>query len=137
MRKESSKLISPIQTLFLVGTLLFTSTIFSSFNTSSQVFAQPMPPYEINNSYDDNNNYVPSSYSEYPTKENKYECRTGPFEGFFVSSVEFCKRAPIIDGQGNVMDTKDRTGTIDDQTDSTEISGTKLYTVIDNTTSIQ
>ena len=22
---------------------------------------------------------------------NKYECRTGPFEGFFVSSVEFCK----------------------------------------------
>ena len=23
-------------------------------------------------------------------KINKYECRTGPFEGFFVSSVEFC-----------------------------------------------
>jgi hypothetical protein len=35
--------------------------------------------------YDDN------KYSQYPTKENKYECRTGPFEGFFVSSVEFCK----------------------------------------------
>ena len=45
--------------------------------------------FENNNSYDDDNNYVPSSYSEYPTKENKYECRTGPFEGFFVSSVEF------------------------------------------------
>ena len=30
-------------------------------------------------------------YSPYPTEENKYECRTGPFEGFFVSSVEFCK----------------------------------------------
>ena len=44
-----------------------------------------------NNSYDDDNNYVPSSYSQYPTEENKYECRTGPFEGFFVSSVEFCK----------------------------------------------
>ena len=29
-------------------------------------------------------------YSQYPTKENKYECRTGPFQGFFVSSVEFC-----------------------------------------------
>ena len=28
---------------------------------------------------------------KYPTKEKKYECRTGPFEGFFVSSVEFCK----------------------------------------------
>ena len=32
-----------------------------------------------------------SSYSKYPTDDNKYECRTGPFEGFFVSSVEFCK----------------------------------------------
>ena len=29
-------------------------------------------------------------YSEYKTKDKKYECRTGPFEGFFVSSVEFC-----------------------------------------------
>ncbi len=32
-----------------------------------------------------------SSYSKYPTDDKKYECRTGPFEGFFVSSVEFCK----------------------------------------------
>jgi hypothetical protein len=31
------------------------------------------------------------SYSQYPTEDKKYECRTGPFEGFFVSSVEFCK----------------------------------------------
>jgi Collagen triple helix repeat (20 copies) len=31
------------------------------------------------------------TYSKYPTEVNKYECRTGPFEGFFVSSVEFCK----------------------------------------------
>ena len=29
-------------------------------------------------------------YSQYPTEEYKYECQTGPFEGFFVSSVEFC-----------------------------------------------
>ena len=36
-------------------------------------------------SYDDD------SYSTYPTDDKKYECRTGPFEGFFVSSVEFCK----------------------------------------------
>ena len=27
----------------------------------------------------------------YQTDDKKYECRTGPFEGFFVSSVEFCK----------------------------------------------
>ena len=35
--------------------------------------------------------YGDSSYSKYPTDDNKYECRTGPLEGFFVSSVEFCK----------------------------------------------
>ena len=29
-------------------------------------------------------------FSEYPTDGNKYECRTGSFEGFFVSSVGFC-----------------------------------------------
>jgi hypothetical protein len=37
--------------------------------------------------YNDDNSY----YSKYPTDDNKYECRTGPLEGFFVSSVEFCK----------------------------------------------
>ena len=36
-----------------------------------------------------------NSYNEYPTKDYKYECRTGPFEGFFVSSVEFC----LVDNQ--------------------------------------
>jgi Collagen triple helix repeat (20 copies) len=30
-------------------------------------------------------------YSQYPTDDKKYECRTGAFEGFFVGSVEFCK----------------------------------------------
>ena len=35
--------------------------------------------------------YGDSSYSTYPTDDKKYECRTGQFEGFFVSSVEFCK----------------------------------------------
>src|SRR5215212_1874441 len=39
------------------------------------------------NSYGDSSNY----YSQYPTDDKKYECQTGPFEGFFVSSVEFCK----------------------------------------------
>ncbi len=32
-----------------------------------------------------------SSYSTYQTDDKKYECQTGPFEGFFVGSVEFCK----------------------------------------------
>ena len=38
------------------------------------------------NSYDNDN----SQYSNYPTKDKKYVCQTGQFEGFFVESVEFC-----------------------------------------------
>ena len=41
--------------------------------------------------------YGDSSYSQYPTEDKKYECRTGPFEGFFVSSVEFCKHVKFDD----------------------------------------
>ena len=51
--------------------------------------------------------YGDSSYSQYPTNDKKYECQTGPFEGFFVSSVEFCKHVKFDD-----KDRKDnRTGT--------------------------
>ena len=39
--------------------------------------------------YDDD--YNDDMYSTYPTKRNQYECQKGPFEGFFVGSVEFCK----------------------------------------------
>ena len=55
--------------------------------------------YSDDNSYDRTSyeqqryDYRQSSYgdySDYKTKDKKYECRTGPFEGFFVSSVEFC-----------------------------------------------
>jgi hypothetical protein len=42
-------------------------------------------------------NYGDSYYSQYPTDDKKYECRTGPFEGFFVSSVEFCKHIKFDD----------------------------------------
>ncbi|HEY6587294.1 MAG TPA: hypothetical protein VIY98_03285 [Nitrososphaeraceae archaeon] len=31
------------------------------------------------------------TYSTYPTKDKKYVCQKGQFEGFFVESVEFCK----------------------------------------------
>jgi Collagen triple helix repeat (20 copies) len=47
--------------------------------------------------YNNNNNY--DSYSKYPTNDKKYECRTGPFEGFFVSSVEFCKQVKFDDNK--------------------------------------
>ena len=42
--------------------------------------------YLMSNSYDNDN----SKYSNYPTKDKKYVCQTGQFEGFFVESVEFC-----------------------------------------------
>jgi len=49
-------------------------------------------------------------YSQYPTDDKKYECRTGPFEGFFVSSVEFCKHIKFDDKKDN-KDRDNRTGT--------------------------
>jgi hypothetical protein len=52
------------------------------------------------------------SYSTYPTEEKKYECRTGPFEGFFVSSVEFCKHIKFDDkDRKDIRDRDNRTGT--------------------------
>jgi hypothetical protein len=55
--------------------------------------------------------YYDESYSQYPTDDKKYECRTGPFEGFFVSSVEFCKHVKF-DKDNDRKDSRDnRTGT--------------------------
>ena len=61
-------------------------------------------------------------YSQYPTDDKKYECRTGPFEGFFVSSVEFCKHVKFDDRKGH----HDR-----DRDNRTQV--TDLYTVVGNT----
>ena len=65
-----------------------TSSAVLTYNVnlfSNTAMAQEYDNNNYNN-YRDNN-----KYSKYPTEINKYECRTGPFEGFFVSSVEFCK----------------------------------------------
>ena len=69
--------------LFLIGSLLMSALTFN-VNLLSNAMAQE---YDYNTNY---NNYDDSNYSSYPTKEKKYECQKGPFEGFFVSSVEFC-----------------------------------------------
>ena len=45
-----------------------------------KIFSNPAMAQGYNNgynSYGDSNNY-----SKYPTDDKKYECRTGPFEGF-------------------------------------------------------
>ena len=52
-----------------------------------------------------------SYYSTYPTDDKPYECRTGPFEGFFVSSVEFCKHVKFDDNEKDHKDRDNKTGT--------------------------
>src|SRR5688500_19009200 len=49
------------------------------------------PSYD--NGYDKSSYFMDSygdRYNDHKDKIKKYECRTGPFEGFLVSSVEFC-----------------------------------------------
>jgi hypothetical protein len=67
-------------------------------------------------SYDAN-----SYYSKYPTDDKRYECRTGPFEGFFVGSVEFCNVKHKFDDRKDHRDRDNKTAT-------------SLYTVVGNTT---
>jgi len=87
---------------FLIGSLImlvpFTTINFSNVNAQEY------------GSYDDDN-YYDNSYSEYPTDDKKYECRTGPAEGFFVSSVEFCKHIKFDDkNRKDNRDDSNRTG---------------------------
>ena len=92
------------KSLFTFG-LLASSLVMlgvTPFSTTNAAMAQ---------GYD---NYGDSSYSQYPTDDKKYECRTGPFEGFFVSSVEFCKHVKFDDNKDDRKDHKvrdNRTGT--------------------------
>jgi len=69
----------------------------SKMNFFSDAMAQGYDEYD-SKSYNNNNNknYDDNRISLYPTKLNKYECQKGPFEGFFVSSAEFCKDVPLI-----------------------------------------
>ena len=81
---------------------------------SSLVMLVIMPFLNQNNSFfnsvmaQEYDKYGDSSYSQYPTDDNKYQCRTGPFEGFFVSSVEFCKHVKFDE---KMIEKDNRTGT--------------------------
>ena len=72
-------------------------SIFTFGLLASSLVMLVVMPFLNNNSFSniamaqEYDKYRDSSYSQYPTDDKKYECRTGPFEGFFVSSVEFCK----------------------------------------------
>jgi hypothetical protein len=69
-----------------------------------------IPSNAMGQEYHDNY-YEDRKYSKYPTEENKYECRTGPFEGFFVSSVEFCKHIKFDDKDDRKDIRDNKTGT--------------------------
>jgi len=73
------------------GLFLMASLIMLVPFANTNLFSNPAMAQDYANYNDDN------SYSSYPTDDKKYECRTGPFEGFFVSSVEFCKHAKFND----------------------------------------
>src|SRR5687768_4655012 len=83
----------------LMSLLMMLTTPFANLNILSNATAQ---------GYNDNY-YEERKYSKYPTDDKKYECRTGPFEGFFVSSVEFCKHVKF--DKDNDRDRDNRTGT--------------------------
>jgi len=89
---------SAIFSILFMGSLVMLSAI--PVNIFSNAMAQG---YDI---YRDN-----GSYSQYPTDDKKYECRTGPFEGFFVSSVEFCKHIKFDDKDRKDISRDNRTGT--------------------------
>src|SRR5919112_6226543 len=72
---------------------------------SSLVMLAAIPLFN-NNAVMGQGYYDDSSYSKYPTDDKKYECRTGPFEGFFVSSVEFCKHVKFDDRKDHTRDGK-------------------------------
>ena len=70
-----------------------------------------MPLLNNNNSFSnvmaqEYDKYGDSYYSTYQTDDKKYECRIGPLEGFFVSSVEFCKHVKFDDRKDHSRDNK-------------------------------
>jgi hypothetical protein len=61
----------------------------NSYSNSHDYERQP----SYHNGYDKSSYFMDSygdRYNDHKDKVKKYECRTGPFEGFLVSSVEFC-----------------------------------------------
>jgi hypothetical protein len=61
----------------------------SSYDSAS--YNKAYSPYNIdkNDKYPDS--FIKSTeFSKYPKLDKIYECQTGPLEGYFTSSVEFC-----------------------------------------------
>ncbi len=96
---------------------MYKSQVFTFGFLASSLVMLVLLPFLNNNSFLSNtamaqeyDKYGDSSYSQYPTDDKKYECQTGPFEGFFVSSVEFCKHVKFDDRKDHARD-NNQTGT--------------------------
>jgi hypothetical protein len=85
------------------------TTVFTFVLMASSLVMLSAMPLLNNNNAAMAQGYYDDSYSKYPTDDKKYECQTGPFEGFFVSSVEFCKHVKFDDKRKDIRD--NRTGT--------------------------
>jgi hypothetical protein len=79
----------------------------------SLILGSGLAAFTSNSAFAQNYGYssYDESYSTYPTDDKPYECRTGPFEGFFVSSVEFCKHIKFDKDDRKDRDRDNRTGT--------------------------
>jgi hypothetical protein len=98
----------PMHKLYITTALLMSLVLGTGFAiTGNSVFAQSYN----DQSYGDSS-YSSDRYSKYPTQDNKYVCQRGPFEGFYVSSVEFCK--PDFDDK-KFDDKKDRHDDVKDR----------------------
>ena len=75
-----------VLTFVLLASSLVMLAAMPIFNQQQNNFLNTAMAQGYDNNYGDNN-----IYSKYPTDDKKYECQTGPLEGFFTSSVEFCK----------------------------------------------
>ncbi len=74
------------KSVFTFGLLISLFMILTAPFANLNILSNPAMAQGYKENYSED-----KKYSKYPTEENKYECKTGPFQGFFVSSVEFCK----------------------------------------------
>jgi hypothetical protein len=115
------------------------------YNYYYEPMEQQQSSYDYNNNYgyDDtkqvsyNDSYEDmKKYSTYPTKDKKYVCQTGQFQGFYVESVEFCK-LKIAQGPAGPQGIPGIPGAIGPQGPAgpNELNSTSFYTILGDFTS--
>jgi len=67
-----------VYTFGLLASSLVMLAVVPFLNNNNSFFTTTVMAQEYDNYYGDDN-----SYSKFPTDDKNYECRTGPFEGFF------------------------------------------------------